>query len=147
MIAILLVIIALIITLIVGRRKAVVGKETTVEPYGPAGITMDVDKVWGNRRKAQVTVHNGSGSGYSGIGGVYCIEKQVDGVWYILKDDNYSISYFDWELPAGGSYTQVFDWYDHFGVLTKGHYRFVNYLFEYVNDPGVDICVLAEFDI
>jgi len=129
------------------RKKAVVSIESTVEPYGPAGITMEVDSSSIKKRSATVTVHNGSQTSYSGIGGVYCIEKEIDGVWYILRDDNYSINYFDWSLPAGGSYTQSFDWYDHFGILTKGHYRIVDYLFEIVNEPGIDICVLAEFDI
>ena len=145
-VAVLLLIGAILIA-VNGRKKAVVGIESTVEPYGPAGVTMTVDESTIKKRSAAVTVHNGTDSAFKGIGGVYCIEKEIDGVWYILKDDNYSINYFDWSLPAGGDLYQKFDWYDHFGVLTKGHYRIVNYLFEVVNEPGTDFCILAEFDI
>ena len=131
---------------VTGRKKAVVGIESAVILQVPDGVTMEVVET-SRKRRATITVRNSSNQRYSGNAGVYCIEKEIDGVWYILKDDNYSIADETWSLAPGGSFTQELDWYDHFGILSKGHYRIVKYLFERKNEPGLDICIAAEFDI
>jgi len=144
--AFILLLIFVIFIIINGRKKAVVSIESSVSFIVPDGVSMEVVDT-ARKRRATIAINNASAQSFSGEASVYCIEKEVDGVWHILRDDNYSVADESWSLPAGSSYSQELDWYDHFGILSKGHYRIIKYLFENKNEPGAEICIAAEFDI